>query len=203
MFTGIIQELGKLRESDDSSISVEAMTSLEGLREGDSIAVNGTCLTVKAIDEGYFSADTMPETLRRTNLGFLKPGNPVNLEKALTLSAPLGGHLTQGHVDATGTLASVLQEGDALLMRFQAPHQVMKYVVEKGYIAVDGISLTVVECDNSTFVVSVVKYTLDHTNLGHREPGDVVNLEVDILAKYVEKLLSSREQPGQLQGHST
>ena len=203
MFTGIIQELGKLRESDDSSISVEAMTSLEGLREGDSIAVNGTCLTVKAICDGYFSVDTMPETLRRTSLGLLKPGNPVNLEKALTLSAPLGGHLTQGHVDATGTLASVLQEGDALLMRFQAPPQVMKYVVEKGYIAVDGISLTVVECDNSTFLVSVVKYTLDHTNLGHREPGDVVNLEGDILAKYVEKLLSSREQPGQLQGHST
>ena len=202
MFTGIIQELGKLRETGDSSMSVEAMTSLEGLREGDSIAVNGTCLTVKAIGEGHFSVDTMPETLRRTNLGFLKPGNLVNLERALTLSSPLGGHLTQGHVDATGTLASILPEGNALLMRFYAPPQVMKYVVEKGFMAVDGISLTVVECDESTFVVSVVKYTLEHTNLGRREPGDVVNLEVDILAKYVEKFLSIREQPGQLQGHS-
>ena len=202
MFTGIIQELGKLRENDDSSMSVEAVTSLEGLREGDSVAINGTCLTVKDIGKGYFSVDTMPETLRRTNLGLLKPGNPVNLEKALTLSTPLGGHLTQGHVDATGTLASIQQEGDALLMRFNAPPQVMKYVVEKGFISVDGISLTVVEWDDSTFVVSVVKYTLEHTNLGHREPGDVVNLEVDILAKYVEKLLSSREQPGQFQGHS-
>ena len=203
MFTGIIQELGKAKESDNSSLSVEATTSLEGLREGDSIAVNGTCLTVKAIGEGYFSVDTMPETLRRTSLGLLKPGNPVNLEKALTLSSPLGGHFTQGHVDATGTLASIQPEGDAHLMKFQAPPQVLKYVVEKGFIAVDGISLTVVECDAATFVVSVVKYTLEHTNLGHRKPGDVVNLEVDILAKYVEKLLSPREQPGQLQGHST
>ncbi len=202
MFTCIIQELGKLRENDDSSMSVEAVTSLEGLREGDSVAVNGTCLTVKDVGEGYFSVDTMPETLRRTNLGLLKPGNPVNLEKALTLSTPLGGHLTQGHEDATGTLSSIEQEGDALLMRFNAPPQVMKYVVEKGFISVDGISLTVVEWDDSTFVVSVVKYTLEHTNLGYREPGDVVNLEVDILAKYVEKLLSSRDQPGKLQGHS-
>jgi riboflavin synthase len=202
MFTGIIQELGKTREADNSSLSVEATTSLEGLREGDSIAVNGTCLTVKAIAKGYFSVDTMPETLRRTSLGLLKPGNVVNLERALTLSSPLGGHLTQGHVDATGTLASIQREGDALLMKFHAPPQVMKYVVEKGFIAVDGISLTVVECDTATFAVSVVKYTLEHTNLGHRKPGDVVNLEVDILAKYVEKLLSNREQREQLQGNS-
>ena len=203
MFTGIIQELGKVRENDSSSLTVEATTSLEGLQEGDSIAVNGTCLTVKAIGAGCFSVDTMPETLRRTSLGLLKPGNPVNLEKALILSSPLGGHFTQGHVDATGTLASIQQEGEAHLMKFQAPPQVLKYVVEKGFIAVDGISLTVMECDGATFVVSVVKYTLEHTNLGHRKPGDVVNLEVDILAKYVEKLLSTREQPGQLQGHST
>ena len=195
MFTGIIQELGKAREKDTSSLSVEATVSLQGLVEGDSIAVNGTCLTVKDIGERYFSVDTMPETLRRTNLALLKPGNQVNLERALILSSPLGGHFTQGHVDATGTLASIQQEGDALLMKFHAPPQVLKYVVEKGFIAVDGISLTVVECDTANFVVSVVKYTLEHTNLGRREPGDVVNLEVDILAKYVEKLLSAREQP--------
>jgi riboflavin synthase len=192
MFTGIIQEMGKARENDNASLSVEATTSLDGLREGDSIAVNGTCLTVKAIGEGYFSVDTMPETLRRTSLGLLKPGNLVNLEKALTLSTPLGGHLTQGHVDATGTVASLQQEGDAILMKFHAPAQVMKYVVEKGFIAVDGISLTVVECDSSAFLVSVVKYTLSHTNLGYRELGDLVNLEVDILAKYVEKFLSQQ-----------
>ncbi|MFH1560283.1 MAG: riboflavin synthase [Chloroflexota bacterium] len=193
MFTGIIQEMGETREADSSSLSVEATTLLEGLREGDSIAVNGTCLTVTTIGEGYFSVDTMPETLRRTNLGLLKPGDPVNLERALTLSSLLGGHLTQGHVDATGTLVSIQPEGDALLMKFHAPPQVMKYVVEKGFIALDGISLTVMEYDAATFVISVVKYTLENTNLGHRKPGDVVNLEVDILAKYVEKLLSARE----------
>ena len=192
MFTGIIQEVGRLKESDQGSMSVEAAACLEGLREGDSIAVNGTCLTVKALGEGSFSLDTMPETLRRTNLGSLKRGDPVNLETALTLNTPLGGHLTQGHVDATGAISSMQPEGDALLIRFQAPPQVMKYVVEKGFIAVDGISLTVTECDDSTFGVSVVKYTLEHTNLGWRGPGDVVNLEVDILAKYVEKLLSFR-----------
>lgn len=192
MFTGIIQELGKLMKSEDYEISIEAVTSLEGLKEGDSIAVNGACLTVKDTGDGYFSADTMPETLRRTNLGFLKLGNMVNLEKAITINSPLGGHFTQGHVDATGTLVSEFQEGDARLMKFSAPVQVMKYVVEKGFIAVDGISLTVVECDDSTFVASVVKYTLEHTNLGYCDLGDVVNLEVDILAKYVEKLLSYR-----------
>ena len=134
----------------------------------------------------------MPETLRRTNLGLLSPGVPVNLEKALTLNTPLGGHITQGHVDATGAVVSVEPEGDALMICFEAPPQVMKYVVEKGFIAVDGISLTVVDWDESSFSVSVVKYTQDNTNLGGRKPGDVVNLEVDILAKYAEKLLADR-----------
>ena len=192
MFTGIVQEVGRARENDGSSLSIEAAASMDGLKLGDSIAVNGTCLTVKSLEEGGFSVDTMPETLRRTNLGLLTPGAPVNLEQALTLSAPLGGHITQGHVDATGALASVTPEGDALMMRFEAPPQVMRYVVEKGFIAVDGISLTVVEWDESSFTVSVVKYTQDNTNLGRRKPGDVVNLEVDILAKYAEKLLAAR-----------
>ena len=195
MFTGIVQELGKTRDADGSTLTIEAETSMDGLRVGDSIAVNGACLTVKTMGQGFFSADTMPETLRRTNLGLLMPRSPVNLEKALTLSSPLGGHLTQGHVDATGTLLSKEQEGEALLMRFQAPPQVMKYVVEKGFIAVDGISLTVMAHDDSTFTVSVVEYTRENTTLGHRESGGVVNLEVDILAKYVEKLLSARGGP--------
>ena len=193
MFTGIVQEVGKAKENDGSSLTIEAASSLEGLNLGDSIAVNGTCLTVKAMDEGCFSVDTMPETLRRTNLGLLAPGVPVNLEKALTLNTPLGGHITQGHVDATGTVVSVDPEGDALMIRFEAPTQVMKYIVEKGFIAVDGISLTVVDWDESSFSVSVVKYTQDNTNLGGRKPGDVVNLEVDILAKYADKLLAARE----------
>ena len=192
MFTGIVQEVGRAKENDGSSLTIEAAASLEGLNLGDSIAVNGTCLTVKALEDGGFSVDTMPETLRRTNIGLLGPGSPVNLEKALTLSTPLGGHITQGHVDATGALVSIEPEGDALIMRFEAPTQVMKYVVEKGFIAVDGISLTVVDWDESSFSVSVVRYTQDNTNLGVRKPGDVVNLEVDILAKYAEKLLADR-----------
>jgi riboflavin synthase len=193
MFTGIVQEIGRAKENGGSSLIIEAAASLDGLKLGDSIAVNGTCLTVMAMDEGSFSVDTMPETLRRTNLGLLTPGAAVNLEQALTLSTPLGGHITQGHVDATGSLVSTDPEGDALMMRFEAPPQVMKYVVEKGFIAVDGISLTVVEWDESSFTVSVVRYTQDNTNLGVRKPGDVVNLEVDILAKYAEKLLAARQ----------
>ncbi len=193
MFTGIVQEIGRAKENGGSSLIIEAAASLDGLKLGDSIAVNGTCLTVASLEEGSFSVDTMPETLRRTNLGLLTPGAPVNLEQALTLSTPLGGHITQGHVDATGSLVSTDPEGDALMMRFEAPPQVMKYVVEKGFIAVDGISLTVVEWDESSFTVSVVKYTQDNTNLGVRKPGDVVNLEVDILAKYAEKLLAARQ----------
>jgi riboflavin synthase len=193
MFTGIVQEIGRAKENGGSSLTIEAAASLDGLKLGDSIAVNGTCLTVTSLEEGSFSVDTMPETLRRTNLGLLTPGAPVNLEQALTLSTPLGGHITQGHVDATGSLVSTDPEGDALMMRFEAPPQVMKYVVEKGFIAVDGISLTVVEWDESSFTVSVVRYTQDNTNLGVRKPGDVVNLEVDILAKYAEKLLAARQ----------
>ncbi len=193
MFTGIVQEIGRAKENGGSSLIIEAAASLDGLKLGDSIAVNGTCLTVASLDEGSFSVDTMPETLRRTNLGLLTPGAPVNLEQALTFSTPLGGHITQGHVDATGSLVSTDPEGDALMMRFEAPPQVMKYVVEKGFIAVDGISLTVVEWDESSFTVSVVRYTQDNTNLGVRKPGDVVNLEVDILAKYAEKLLAARQ----------
>ena len=196
MFTGIVQEVGKTRESNGTSLTVEATASINGLSKGDSIAVNGTCLTVTSIGDGCFSVDTMPETLRRTSLGLLKPGDPVNLEKAPTLSTPLGGHLVQGHVDATGTLVSIEREGEASLMKFQAPPQVMKYVVEKGFITVDGISLTVALCDTSTFTVSVVEYTHDNTNLGQRKLGDQVNLEVDIVAKYVEKLLPYRGSAG-------
>ena len=196
MFTGIVQEVGRLREMDGLGMKVEAETTLAGLRDGDSVSVNGACLTVTARGEGWFSVDTMPETLRRTNLGSLKPGDPVNLEPALTLNTPLGGHITQGHVDATGSLVDAQPEGEAVLMGFSMPQRLARYVVEKGFIAVDGVSLTVVECDEESFLVSVVEYTLKHTNLGHLSPGDPVNLEVDILAKYVERLLLPRMQQG-------
>ena len=131
----------------------------------------------------------MPETLRRSNLGVLSPNDPVNLEKPLTLNAPIGGHLIQGHVDATGTLISIEEDSDAVLLKFQAPPEIMKYVVWKGFICVDGVSLTVIDNDSATFSVSVVQYTGQNTTLGSVRPGATVNLEVDILAKYVEKLL--------------
>ena len=194
MFTGIVQEVGRLRERDGSGMRVEAEATLAALRDGDSIAVNGACLTVTARGDGWFSVDTMPETLRRTSLGSLRPGDPVNLEPALTLGTPLGGHITQGHVDDTGSLVDAQPEGEAVLMRFSMPQRLARYVVEKGFIAVDGVSLTVVDCTEESFLVSVVEYTLKHTNLGNRAPGDPVNLEVDILAKYVEKLLQPRVQ---------
>ncbi|MDE2860395.1 MAG: riboflavin synthase [Chloroflexota bacterium] len=197
MFTGIVQEVGRLKERDESGMRVEAESTPAQLRIGDSVCVNGACLTVTAKGDDWFSVDTMPETLRRTNLGSLRSGDPVNLEPALTLSTPLGGHITQGHVDATGSLVDAQPEGEAVLMRFSMPQRLARYVVEKGFIAVDGVSLTVVECDEESFLVSVVEYTLEHTNLGSRSPGDPVNLEVDILAKYVERLLlpSVQQEP--------
>ncbi len=189
MFTGIIQELGITKASTGSYISIGAISSITGLNLGDSVSVNGVCLTVSHIGNHQFSADTMPETLRRSNLGLLSPNDPVNLEKALTLNAPIGGHLIQGHVDATGTLISIEEDSDAVLLKFQAPPEIMKYVVWKGFICVDGVSLTVIDNDSATFSVSVVQYTGQNTTLGSVRPGATVNLEVDILAKYVEKLL--------------
>ena len=189
MFTGIIQELGITKISTGSYISIGAISSITGLNLGDSVSVNGVCLTVSHIGDQQFSADTMPETLRRSNLGLLTPNDPVNLEKALTLNAPIGGHLIQGHVDATGTLLSIEEESDAVLLKFQAPPEIMKYVVWKGFICVDGISLTIIDNDSATFSVSVVQYTRQNTTLGSVRIGSTVNLEVDILAKYVEKLL--------------
>ena len=134
--------------------------------------------------------DVTPETLRRTNLGLLKPGDPVDLERALSVADRIGGHIVQGHVEATGEVLSIDPDGDSLVIRFQAPPQVMRYVVSKGFIAVDGISLTVVDCDSSSFSVSVIPYTRDHTVLGARQAGDQVNLETDIVARYVEQFVN-------------
>ena len=171
---------------------VSASSVLQGTRLGDSIAVNGTCLTVSAMNSGSFSVDVMPETLKRTNLGQLRPGSSVNLERALMVGGRVGGHLVQGHVDATGTVASLVPEGKAVIGKVTAPPEVLRYVVEKGFIAVDGVSLTVIGYDKSSFSVSLVGYTLKSTVLGSRKVGDQVNLEVDIIAKYVEKLREGR-----------
>ncbi|MFC2018882.1 riboflavin synthase [Chloroflexota bacterium] len=192
MFTGIIEEMGRVKAVPGGGLVIGADSVLEGIEPGASIAVNGTCLTVTEFDSSSFSVDVMSETLSRTNLGLLKPGDGVNLERALSLGRPLGGHLVQGHVDATGKVVSAVRDGEAIIMAFKAPEGVMSYIVEKGFIAVDGISLTVVARSATSFKVSLVDYSLKHTNLGDRRVGDVVNLEVDIIAKYVEQLANPR-----------
>jgi riboflavin synthase len=188
VFTGIIEEVGKVVSASRGGLTIAADNVLEDMRKGDSIAVNGACLTVTAFDKGSFSADVMPETLDKTNLGLLRPGGTVNLERPLAANGRLGGHLVQGHIDDKARVSSVLRSGEALLLRFDAPLKLMSYIVEKGFIAVDGVSLTVVSRDNNSFQLSIVGYTREHTTLGRRRVGDTVNLEVDIIAKYVEQL---------------
>jgi len=185
MFTGIIEEIGKVLSASTAKLVISAAQVVDGMKLGDSIAINGACLTVTDFDNASFSVDVMPETLQRTNLGRLKSGDGVNLERPVALGGRLGGHLVQGHIDDIGRVLSLEWEGDALLIRFEAPPEVMRYTVPKGFIAVDGISLTIMDKDNSSFRVSVVEYTRRNTNLGSRKAGDLVNLEVDITAKYV------------------
>jgi riboflavin synthase len=188
MFTGIIEEVGSIVSVSGGKLTVRAKETLKGLQIGASIAVNGICLTVTAFDEESFTVDVMPETLKRTNLGLLHPSDKVNLERPLKLNGEIGGHLVQGHIDDTGKVVQVVKEGEAVLMRFQAEPEVMRYIVPKGFVAVDGISLTVTTKDANTFGVSIVGYTREHTILADRKPGDIVNLEVDIIGKYVAEL---------------
>ncbi|MFF0390816.1 riboflavin synthase [Kitasatospora sp. NPDC004615] len=215
MFTGIIEELGEvvsIEEIGESSrIRLRGPLVTADVRHGDSVAVNGVCLTVVddseqlAKHEGEFSADVMRETLRRSSLGALRPGSRVNLERAMALGDRLGGHLVQGHVDATGTLLS-RDPGDLdadgnprwEVLRFSLPQPISRYLVEKGSITVDGVSLTVVEAARDTFTVSLIPATLALTTLGVKAVGDPVNLEVDVLAKYVERLLENRALPDTL-----
>jgi riboflavin synthase len=163
------------------------------MEPGGSISVNGACLTVTDFGSDSFFVDIMLETLRRTNLGQLHASDRVNLERPLTLDKPIGGHLVQGHIDATGRVASAIREGETTIIRIEASPEVMHYVVEKGFIAVDGVSLTVVARDAGSFEISIVDYTLKNTNIGSRQVGDLVNLEVDIIAKYVEQFSQSRD----------
>jgi len=195
MFTGIIEEVGRVTSVQPESLVVAASKVLQGLELGESVSVNGVCLTVTSFDTRSFSVGLMPETIERTNLGGLSTGEGVNLERPLTLGKPLGGHLVQGHIDSTGRVNSVTWDGDAMLVRFGAPPEVIRYMVAKGFIAVDGVSLTVVDFNTSSFLVSIVDYTREHTTLGSRRVGDLVNLEVDIIAKYVERLSQPR-RPG-------
>ena len=193
MFSGIVEEVGRLRSSAADRLEIQADIALRDTALGDSIAVNGACLTVARLGDGWFGCDVMPETLRRTNLGRLRPGDGVNLERSLTLNARVGGHFVQGHVDGTGTVRDLVPEGDALLATIETPAAALRYIVEKGYVAVDGASLTVVDVTQAAFRVSLVRYTLDHTIFGAWRAGQAVNLEVDILAKYVERLLDTRQ----------
>ena len=192
MFTGIIKEVGRVTSVQSKSLAIAASDVLQGIGLGGSMAVNGVCLTVTNLTTNSFSVDIMPETLGLTNLGLLKAGDRVNLEQPLVLCGQLGGHLVQGHVDSTGRVASIKWNEGAVLIRFEATPEVMLYIVEKGFIAVDGISLTVVAKDTGSFQVSVVDYTRGHTTLGVRQIGDTVNLEVDIIAKYVEQFSRAR-----------
>ena len=196
MFTGIVEQVGRVTSLEAPfngvgvhRLSIRAIESLDELKLGESIAVNGACLTVVALADKGFSVELAPETVRRTNLGALEPGGGVNLERPLAVADRLGGHIVQGHVDGRGRMISARKDGDCVLMGFRAPKRLMRYIVEKGFVAVDGISLTVVNKRTSSFSVSVIPYSLEHTILGERRVGDSVNLEVDILAKYVESLL--------------
>jgi len=188
VFTGIVKEVGRVLSAQSGSLTISATDVLQGLELGGSIAVNGVCLTATSFDSNSFSVNTMPETIDRTNLGALVAGDKVNLELPLTLSEMVGGHLVQGHVDATGRVSSTFWDGQAKIITFEAPHEVMRYIVEKGFIAVDGVSLTVTSRDTNSFQVSVVEYSQQHTLLGDIQAGALVNLEIDIIAKYVEKL---------------
>ena len=192
MFTGIVEEVGIIRSSVRDGLTIAARTVMPTLQVGGSISVNGACLTVTTLKPDAFTVDVVPETCRRTNLGSLRPSDLVNLERPLRADGRMDGHIVQGHVDQTGTVAEVSTDGEALLMRFDAPPQIMLYIVAKGFVAVDGVSLTVVHCDDKGFSVTVIPYTRDHTVFGARTIGDAVNVEVDILAKYVERLTAGR-----------
>ncbi len=194
MFTGIVQETGTVRSVTTGRLEVSAERVTAGMKRGDSVAVNGVCLTVTGFNDNFFAVDVMPETLRRTNLGELSPGDRVNLERALALGEPMGGHLVQGHIDDTGRIAAVTPEGGADVLRIEAPAEVMHYTVPKGFITVDGISLTIIDRDEKSFRVSVVAYTGQSTTLGEKRVGDIVNLEADIIGKYVAQFARSQAQ---------
>ncbi len=197
MFTGILEELGKLRKiqrgSDSAKLTIEGSVVLNDVRLGDSIAVNGVCLTVVRYNDRFFDVEVMAETLRKTNLEELKPGDLVNLERALRVGDRLGGHIVSGHIDGVGEIVSQQREDIAILTDIRAPAGVMKYVVKKGSVAVDGISLTVVDCTDEMFRVSLIPHTARMTTLGYKKVGDRVNLESDIIGRYVERLMNFRE----------
>ena len=194
MFTGIIEETGKVeavaKGSNSAVITIAAVKVLEDTKIGDSIAVNGVCLTVTSISGRKFSADVMAETLRRSSLGSMKHGSMVNLERAMAANGRFGGHIVSGHIDGVGVISSFEKEDNAVWVEIETPAKILRYIVEKGSITIDGISLTVAKLTDSSFAVSVIPHTGEETTLLNRNPGDIVNLENDIVGKYVERLMN-------------
>lgn len=194
MFTGIVEEMGTVNEiargSKSITIKINSKRILNNANIGDSIAVNGICLTVTNLGDSWFSADVMPETMRKTGLDELKVSDKVSLERALLLSDRLGGHIVSGHIDGTGTVIEKKEEKNAIWLTITAPEEILRYVVMKGSIALDGASLTVAYVDNECFKVSIIPLTAGNTTLGYKKEGDKVNIECDILGKYVEKFLN-------------
>ena len=194
MFTGIIEEIGTIKSINSNGISsqlcISANKILEDTKIGDSIAVNGVCLTVTSIKSNLFTADVMAETLRRSNLGSLLPQSKVNLERAMPANGRFGGHIVSGHIDGTGTIAETKPEGNAVWIKINCSSNLLKYIIHKGSITIDGISLTVAKVTDSDFSVSIIPHTAANTTLLQKKSGDVVNLENDVVGKYIEKLLS-------------
>ena len=194
MFTGLVAELGTVqrlaRQGNSYHLTVGAKKVLENLKIGDSVAVNGACLTVVRMDDSSFTADVMPETVRLTNIGSLQPGSRVNLERTLRLCDGLDGHIVSGHVEGLGTISEQRPEGIAVVVTISTPPELLKYIIKKGSIAIDGISLTVTEVTDTSFSVSLIPHTAKETTLGLKKVGDSVNLETDILGKYVERMLT-------------
>ncbi|MCH5278988.1 MAG: riboflavin synthase [Christensenellaceae bacterium] len=199
MFTGIIEEIGSVQNvssgQNDGSIGIKAGLVLEGTKIGDSIAVNGVCLTVTSLKSDGFTADIMPETLRRSNLGALHSGDPVNLERAMSADGRFGGHIVTGHIDGVGTVIGHRREGIATRVTVAAPQEILRYIVEKGSIAIDGISLTVAAVTDRDFSVSLIPHTGDRTVLLKKGVGSPVNLENDIVGKYVARLMQAESKP--------
>lgn len=198
MFTGLVEEIGVLRHitrgRDSARLHIEAGKIAGDLQLGDSVAVNGVCLTVVAFDHRSFTADVMAETLTKTNLGHLRANDRVNLERALRLGDRLGGHLVTGHIDGVGQISRREEHDIAILLTIAAAPELLRYMVKKGSVAVDGTSLTVVDVGEQDFLVSLIPHTAHHTILGDKKPGDRVNLETDIIGKYIERLLAGRNQ---------
>lgn len=193
MFTGIIEETGVLKEQNGGNLVIQADKVLEDVHLGDSIAVNGVCLTVTEFQKNWFRADVMAETLRRSSLGTLKKGSRVNLERAMAANGRFGGHIVSGHIDGTGTVENMQREGNAIWVTISCGAALLRYIAEKGSIAIDGISLTVAEVRENGFRVSIIPHTGEETTLLARRTGDMVNLETDIIAKYVERLMLPKE----------